>query len=187
DWHNKILIIPDVEMTAVDYLVSKQKNTLGVNTDFYDWKMNSAGQDNIGKILLAILSFKRLKATHDAAYKGGILAIDELDATLYPASQIKLIEALRKFASNLNIQIIFTTHSLSIMESVCGLYEKFRKIEASKDQIRVIFLEKRNDNIHIIPEATFDIIKHRLNVTIAGTTKITLPVFTEDKEAAIFA
>ena len=56
-WHNKILVIPDVQMTGVDYLASSQKNTLGVNTSFYDWKMNSAGQDNIGKILLAILFF----------------------------------------------------------------------------------------------------------------------------------
>src|SRR5690606_8361979 len=51
EWHDRILIIPDVPMTNISYLSSKQKNTLGVNTDYYDWKMNSAGQDNIGKIL----------------------------------------------------------------------------------------------------------------------------------------
>lgn len=106
-WHDKILIIPNDSMKRVDYLKSKQKNTLGVNTDCYDWKMNSAGQDNIGKILLAILSFKRLQEKYKDIYKGGILAIDELDSTLYPASQLKLLEALRKFSSSYNIQIVF--------------------------------------------------------------------------------
>jgi AAA15 family ATPase/GTPase len=186
EWHSKLLISLD-KFKAANYLESPNKNTLGITTDVYDWKQNSAGQDNIGKILLAILSFRRLKEKYKSNYQGGILAIDELDATLYPASQIKLIEALRKFASNFSIQVIVTTHSLSIMEAVCALYEKFRKIEASKDQIRVIFLEKRNNNIHIIPEATFAIIKHRLNVTIEGNTKRSLPVFTEDTEAALFA
>ena len=183
DWHNKILIIPDVEMTAVDYLVSKQKNTLGVNTDFYDWKMNSAGQDNIGKILLAILSFKRLKAAHGAAYKGGILVIDELDATLYPASQIKLIEALRKFSSQLNIQVIFTTHSLSILERTCDLQQD----EHLVSQVKVIYLQKSDGKVKALENVSFDLIRNKLNVALAiqpPTKKI--PVFTEDNEGEIF-
>lgn len=183
DWHNKILIIPDIEMTAVDYLVSKQKNTLGVNTDFYDWKMNSAGQDNIGKILLGILSFKRLKAAHSAAFKGGILVIDELDATLYPASQIKLIEALRKFSSQLNIQVIFTTHSLSILERTCDLQHD----QNLKDQVKVIYLQKSDSEIKALENVSFDVIRNKLNVALAiqpSTKKV--PVFTEDNEGEIF-
>lgn len=183
DWHNKILIIPDVEMTAVDYLESKQKNTLGVNTDFYDWRMNSAGQDNIGKILLAILSFKRLKTIHGAAYKGGILVIDELDATLYPASQIKLIEALRKFSSQLNIQVIFTTHSLSILEKTCELQQDQRL----QDQVKVVYLQKMDSKVKALENVSFDIIRNKLNVALAiqpPTKKI--PLFTEDDEGKIF-
>ncbi|GAA0548332.1 ATP-dependent nuclease [Chitinophaga japonensis] len=183
DWHNKILIIPDVEMTTVDYLVSKQKNTLGVNTEFYDWKMNSAGQDNIGKILLAILSFKRLKTAHGAAYRGGILVIDELDATLYPASQIKLIEALRKFSSQLNLQVIFTTHSLSILERACELHQD----QHQKDQVKVVYLQKIDSKVKALENVSFDVIRNKLNVALAiqpPTRKI--PVFTEDSEGEIF-
>jgi predicted ATPase len=135
DWHDKILIIPDGQMTSVDYLKSKQKNTLGANTSYYDWRMNSAGQDNIGKILLAILSFKRLKEKHGDSYKGGILAIDELDTTLYPASQLKLVEALRKFSSQYSIQIVFTTHSLTILEEMCVHQENPKKSRTSKSYI----------------------------------------------------
>lgn len=183
DWHNKLLIIPDVAMTSVDYLASKQKNTLGANTAFYDWKMNSAGQDNIGKILLAILSFKRLKETHGENYNGGILAIDELDATLYPASQMKLIEALRKFSSQLKIQIVFTTHSLNILEKTCEWQEDSR----IKDQIKVIYLQKVDSNIEAIENISYEVIKNKLNVALSLKPKNKkIPVFTEDKEGELF-
>jgi hypothetical protein len=60
DYHNKIMLSTDT-LGNLNYLQSPSKNTLGINTDNYDWKQNSAGQDNLGKILLAVLSFKRLK------------------------------------------------------------------------------------------------------------------------------
>ncbi len=183
DWHNKILIIPNGEMTSVDYLASKQKNTIGVNTSFYDWKMNSAGQDNIGKILLAILSFKRLNDKYGDLYQGGILAIDELDTTLYPASQIKLIEALRKFSSRFKIQVIFTTHSLTILEKACEWQDDPKIL----GQIKVLYLQKVDTNVRVIDNINFETIKNKLNVAITlkkTTTKV--PVFTEDKEGEIF-
>lgn len=183
DWHNKILIIPDVEMTSVDYLASKQKNTLGANTSYYDWKMNSAGQDNIGKILLAILSFKRLKEAHGNSYQGGILAIDELDATLYPASQLKLIDALRKFSSQLKIQVVLTTHSLNILEKVCEWQEDLK----INGQIKVVYLQKVDEKVKAIDGISFDVIKNKLNVALAEKLKPSkISVFTEDKEGEIF-
>lgn len=183
EWHNRILVIPDVEMTSIDYLASKQKNTLGVNTGFYDWKMNSAGQDNIGKILLAILSFKRLQDLHKNNYKGGILVIDEIDATLYPASQIKLIEALRKFSSKFMIQIIFTTHSLNILEKA----SEWQNDEKIKNQVKILYLLKIDSQVKIKENVTFDEIKDKLNISLASqvqTKKTT--IFTEDDEGQIF-
>lgn len=183
NWHNKILIIPTDEMTSVEYLASRQKNTLGVNTKHYDWKMNSAGQDNIGKILLAILSFKRLQSKHGRAYQGGILVIDELDATLYPASQLKLLEALRKFSSQLKLQIIFTTHSLNILEKACGLQDDPRIL----NQIKVVYLEKVDKNVKVIDDIPFDSIRNKLNVAMSlQVAPKKISVFTEDKEGQIF-
>lgn len=104
--HKKILISLD-KLDTPKYIESTSKNTLGVNTDLYDWRLNSAGQDNLGKIVLALLSFKRLHDKYREAYKGGILAIDELDSALYPASQIKLFEVLRHYSAKYNIQVIF--------------------------------------------------------------------------------
>ncbi|QNK64103.1 ATP-binding protein [Pedobacter sp. PAMC26386] len=185
EWHKKILISND-EIKTANYLESPDKNTLGINTSHYDWRQNSSGQDNVGKILLAILSFKRLKDNYPNNYRGGILAIDEIDATLYPGSQVKLIEALRKFASEFKIQIIFTTHSLTILEKTCELQELNKINIATNDQIKVVFLEKRNQKIKIIQDVNIDTIRHRLNVTIESTKNLKIDAFTEDKECLIF-
>ncbi len=183
DWHNRILIIPDTQLTSIDYLSSTQKKTIGANTSHYDWKMNSAGQDNIGKILLAILSFRRLKEKHGASYTGGVLAIDELDATLYPASQVKLFNALRKFSSQYDIQIVFTTHSLNILENACQLQDETKL----KNQVKVVFLRKINDQIKIIQNADFDLIRSMLNnVLLDDIPPRKIRIFTEDKEGELF-
>lgn len=186
EWHRKILLSFD-EITGTSYLESPDKNTLGISTAIYDWKQNSSGQDNIGKILLAILSFKRLKEKYPTEYSGGILAIDELDATLYPASQLKLLEALRKFASNFSIQIIFTTHSLTILEDACNTAARNKDIALAVDQIKVIFLERRDNLIKPIQNVTYNFIKHRLNITINSIELKKIDAFTEDRECLQFA
>lgn len=60
----------------------------------YNLSTYSAGQDNLGQILIAILSFKRLKNQLGEKYAGGILFVDELDAALFPAAQKTLLEVL---------------------------------------------------------------------------------------------
>lgn len=145
--------------------------------------MNSAGQDNLGKILLAILSFKRLKEKFPKYYQKGILIVDEIDTTLYPASQIKLFDFLRKFSSNYNIQIIFTTHSLGLLEHACNIEQqpKFNK------QIKVIYLQKVDKEIKAISNPTFNFIQNKLNVTLASSPQeLKINTFTEDKEGEIF-
>lgn len=183
-WHDDILIITNQERAEVSYLESKEKNTLGINTEVYDWRMNSAGQDNLGKILLSVLSFKRLKEEYREDYNGGLLVIDEIDATLYPASQLRLLKALRKFSSDFKIQIIFTTHSLTILEETFSLQHN----ENLKDQVKVVFLQKLDGKVHLLDNRTFEEIRHKLNVTIsADKEKIKIPVFLEDNEATLFA
>lgn len=147
---------------------------------------NSAGQDNAGKIILALLSFKRLKEEYKDYYKGGLLVIDEIDATMYPASQNKLLVVLRKYASRLSIQIVFTTHSLSLLEKACNLQKELSINEATKNQVNVLFLEKIDKNIIINSNTSYETIKNRLNVSLREERNIKLNVFTEDKEAILF-
>jgi len=184
DWYKKILILNHQQINEASHLSSKSKNTLGINTDKYDWKMNSAGQDNVGKLLLSILSFKRLKENHPDNYQGGIIAIDELDAALYPASQWKLFDALVKFASDYQIQIVATTHSLEIIKKSVELASDKRR----EGQIRFVFLEASNDSVIAQTELTYQQIQNRLNLTVSPNIKTAkINVFTEDVECMIFA
>lgn len=183
--HNKILISLD-NVDAPQYIESSNKNTLGVNTNLYDWKLNSAGQDNLGKIILALLSFKRLNERYREDYKGGILAVDELDSALYPASQMKLFEVLRHYAAKYNIQIIFTTHSLPLLEEACKQYQDSQKHGSSKGQVQVLYLEKCNDQIVLTNIKNYQTIKNRLNVAMSFDLPKKLVLYTEDREGQSF-
>ena len=105
---------------------SSSKTFAGVSDDTHDIFTNSAGEGNITRIILAVLSFKRLKEQYGRNYKGGILLIDELDATLYGFSQAKLVDYLWKAAGDYKIQIIFTTHSPIILKCVNKYQRKER-------------------------------------------------------------
>lgn len=89
---------------------------MAIQTDSYGHLGNSAGQDNISQIISSLISFEILKEKKDGSFKGGIILIDELDSTLYAASQCKLIDILFRYARKLDIQIIFTTHSIEILD-----------------------------------------------------------------------
>lgn len=92
-WYKKILSVqslnnpvPSVEFKDTKHIFA------GISDDLHDVFTNSAGEGNIGRILIAILSFKRLKDKYKKDYKGGILLIDELDATLFGFAQQSIVE-----------------------------------------------------------------------------------------------
>lgn len=79
-------------------------------------EMISSGEDIVGQLLLALYSLKKLKDNYPVDYKGGILLVDEIDATLYPAAQNKLLDVFLEKARAWNIQVFVTSHSLSLLE-----------------------------------------------------------------------
>ncbi len=184
--HNRILI-SNTEIISTTGISSTNKQSMGISTALYDWNQNSMGQDNLAKILLALFSFKRLKDKYPS-YQGGILAIDELDATMYPASQVELVKVLRKYASDLNLQIIFTTHSISLLKAVDDLCKEVKMRPETSNQIRIIYLKRSDNNVLIKSDVDFNGIALDLNVTAIAPrrnrNKIT--VYVEDKETEIF-
>jgi hypothetical protein len=82
----------------------------------FDARCVSLGQDSLGTIATALASFHQLKRTWPD-YPGGLLIIDEVDAGLHPHAQRKLVQALRKAAKDLDLQIICTTHSTHVVEA----------------------------------------------------------------------
>lgn len=178
-YHREILLINET-IIKPEHIKSSNKSSLGAKTDLYDAETNSAGQDNIGKILMAILSFKNLKTKFPNDYKGGLLIIDELDATLFPAAQEKLVSTLYRFASDYKLQIVFTTHSLSVIK--VALSDKYI------NDTQVIYLYKRGNKIMRKVNPTMLEIQHDLDVTKNNISKPNkLRVYCEDDEARYFA
>ena len=181
--HNKILITSS-PITSTTSITSTNKQSMGFNTDYYDWNQNSMGQDNIAKIILALLSFKRLKDKYQDTYTGGILAIDELDATMYPASQVELLKVLRKYASDLSLQIFFTTHSLSLLKATDELNHKTESHVATKNQIKILYLKRVDNQITVTSNVDFNGIILDLTVTAESPNKHMnkITAYVEDKE-----
>lgn len=182
--YKKILITRD-NVQSIDYLEGPSKNTLGISTEHYDWQSNSAGQDNLGKILLALISFKRLKNSFPDNYQGGILAIDEIDATLYPGSQVQLLNLLGSIAKKENVQIIATTHSLQMLERISEL----KSTPGRSLQFNTVYLTKQDGKIIVEESPSFQRILHNLNVSISRDSEVKpkgVSVYTEDKECIQF-
>jgi energy-coupling factor transporter ATP-binding protein EcfA2 len=140
-WHNQILILLD-EIVSIHSLSEQgTKASLGSQTKISDAKTISAGQDNIGKILQAVLSFSHLKRDYPNDYIGGLIFIDEIEATLYPAAQIKLLKFILKMAKELNLQFFFTTHSLTILKYLTS-DEAIKTNETS-----LVYLKRNGTNI----------------------------------------
>lgn len=91
----------------------KKKKTFGPSGENakYDFNSISSGEDNIGSIFNKLVSFER-------AGQNGILCIDEIEASLHPSAQINMIDYLYNWAKQRNVQIVLTTHSLHIIQTL---------------------------------------------------------------------
>lgn len=78
----------------------------------------SLGQDSLSSIATAFASFKSLKDQIGDEYRGGILVIDEIEAGLHPKAQLKLMNVIKREARSLDLQIVLTSHSLTILKFI---------------------------------------------------------------------
>jgi len=83
----------------------------------YDSKCVSVGQDSLGSIATALASFQMLKRDWPE-YSSGLLVIDELDSGLHPHAIRRLVKKLEEVSEKLDLQIIATTHSPVLVESI---------------------------------------------------------------------
>jgi predicted ATP-binding protein involved in virulence len=157
-----ILILLDQTVNPQN-IKSPNKEFLAMETKKYSNLGNSAGQDNLGQILTAVLSFRGLKEKLKERYQGGILLIDEIDATLYAGSQINLIKRLYRFSQNYNLQIIFTTHSLEIL----GLLK-----EKDDWATKINFFETRDNKVKNILDLPVSNIRNKIFVQTKQEEKI---------------
>lgn len=111
-------------------IITKQvtgKKRININPNKSSSTTQSVGQDNLGSIIGAITDFYALKDQLGKNYVGGILCIDELDASLHPSALLSLFNLLNEQAEKdkLNLQVIITTHSLTILKRIISLERKY--------------------------------------------------------------
>lgn len=172
--HNGILICGD-EIFGIASLKSTNKYTIGPETDHSDAITISAGQDNVGRIILAVFSMKRLLDKYQEEYKGGIILIDEIENTLYPAAQEKLIDFMYEAAYKYKLQFFFTTHSMSMIT--------YLKTGKNHERSKLVYLQNVNSKIRAIEDPSLRDIENHLNVS-AGRKKseTKIKVYCEDAE-----
>ncbi|MDA3800377.1 MAG: AAA family ATPase [Kiritimatiellae bacterium] len=183
--YKTILSIPD-DIIDISNMKTKEvkSNFTGISTNKYDALCNSAGQDNLGQILLSLLSFRRLHSQVEN-WEGGLLIIDELDATLHPIAQQKLIKFLFHEAKQDDLQIIFTSHSLSILEYIADKYDN--NVRFSQDY-KLIFISNANIDLKIYHNPPFELIRNNLALTLSqdDKNKSKILVYSEDDDTRWF-
>ena len=151
--------------------------------DNYDHESVSAGEDNAGQIILALMSFRKLKEEY-RDYKGGLLLIDEADAGLFPAAQINLLKILDRECKGLNLQVVMTSHSPTLIEYAHGQSQQYQK------KYKTVYLSDTYGGVEVMQDWSWAKISADINIkTIAAGQNERLPkinVYFEDREAADF-
>lgn len=151
--------------------------------DNYDQESVSAGEDNAGQIILALMSFRKLKEEYPD-YKGGLLLIDEADAGLFPTAQVNLLKMLDRECKNLNLQVVMTSHSPVLIEYA------FEQSQQFKRKYKTVYLSNTYGDVQVMPDWSWVQISADINTkTIAAASGASLPsvnVYFEDNEAADF-
>lgn len=144
------------------------------NLEGVDSNTISAGEDNLHIILTALVSLKyyydSITSTRDVE---SVMLIDELDATLHPAFQIKLLHVFREFSKSYKIQIVFTTHSLSLLDTMLACHDNvLYLVDNVTDVVKMDDPDIYKIKMHLSSLTHEDIYRDKV-----------IPVFTEDEQA----
>jgi hypothetical protein len=149
----------------------------------YDQESVSAGEDNAGQIVLALMSFRKLKEEY-SNYQGGLLLIDEADAGLFPTAQINLLKILDRECKNLNLQVVMTSHSPVLIEYA------FEQSQLYKRRVKTIYLSNTFGNVQVMQDWSWTKISADITTktikAASGTSLPSINVYFEDNEAADF-
>lgn len=157
-----------------------KKSGAGVRTSEYGPLSNSAGQDNLAQILLTFLSFKQLKEEKGEEYRGGLVLIDELEATLHPFAQIRLYRKMKMWCKEFDIQVVFTTHSLDLLREIYSLETLTKK----NDFVSVLYLTRSRGSLEVEQNPALSRIEGDLRAKLAGAEEpIEVPILVEDSVA----
>lgn len=162
-----------------------KKNALYPNYPDYEPTNVSLGQDSLSSIASALASFSKIRRDMGAAYRGGLLVIDELDAGFHPRAQVTLLEQLKSKARELQIQVVATTHSLTLLEHAHSDIYNDNRVGTALDQI--VYL-KGGLPVELLDVKDFGAIYADMHMKLlpVAPDKKSVKVYVEDDEAALF-
>jgi Predicted ATP-dependent endonuclease of the OLD family len=182
--HYKNILSLDATIESVSNYEVNSKCSGGINTPEYDYLSNSAGQDNLMQILYLLLSFIKLKTIYEqnhCTWTGGILLIDEIDAALHPAAQIRLVDLIHNVCKQFEVQSIFTTHSLQILKYLFHLQSK-------NDGISIEYFTTANNILQIVHNPSYEAMENDMLISnfYLSNQNDKVSIYSEDDEARWF-
>lgn len=135
EWYN--MIVPNAIKNEASLSVVKKgacsRASLHMDIVNTPTLSQSIGQDNVGNIVSALVDIYILSLEDD--YCGALLCIDEIDVSLHPDTQIRLLDLLDKLAEELQIQIVVSTHSLTVLK------ETLKKEKNNSREYSVVYIK----------------------------------------------
>ncbi len=124
EWYNFVIpgsIKSEASLSMIEKKTSSRAS-LHMDMERTPTLSQSVGQDNIGNIVSALVDVYILSQQSD--YTGAIICIDEVEVSLHPDTQLRLLDLLKKLSEELDIQFIVSTHSLTILKELLKMQEK---------------------------------------------------------------
>ena len=110
----------------------------------------SVGQDNVGNIISAFVDSYLL--SKDTDYRGTLICIDEIDVSLHPDTQIKMLELIKILSEELKIQFVLSSHSLTILKEILKLESR------NPDDYKVVYLSSPSAP-HVTRHKSYELLK----------------------------
>ena len=156
----------------------------------YGYESMSSGEDDLGAIFNRLVGFERARALHAKDGRGtGILCIDEFEAGLHPVAQVRLLDYLIKWSRANAVQIVITTHSLSLIQSIYA--DKYSGVIEGDIKVNLLSCEQtgHDRNFKILVNPSYSTAYQELTLErpeeVVASRKIS--VFCEDDVGVRFA
>lgn len=152
EWYNFVIPATISEDAEISIIAKKACSRASLHMDMENTPTlsQSVGQDNIGNIISALTDIYLLSM--EEGYNGALLCIDEIEVSLHPDTQIRLLDLLDKISAELKIQVVVSTHSLTVLK------ECLKKEKKDFDRYKVIYL-KNPSSPYVTEIKSYDLLK----------------------------
>lgn len=152
EWYNSVVPNAIKSQATLSMIEKNACSRASLHMDMVNTPIlsQSVGQDNIGNIISALVDIYLLSLEDE--YVGAILCIDEIDVSLHPDTQIRLLDLFDKLADELAIQFIVSTHSLTVLK------ETIKKEKNNRIDYRVVYI-KTPSAPYVTESNTYELLK----------------------------